>query len=62
MFTELVRISCDFPACHGGSAKYQTCLIFHQPSLILDPDLSYTFTILSGNNCPSDVFKYPGPE
>ena len=23
-----VRICCDFQACRGGLAKYQTCLIF----------------------------------
>ena len=31
MFAKLVRIGCSFPACHSGSAKYQTCLIFHPP-------------------------------
>ena len=31
-------ISCDFLACRGGSAKYQTCLIFQQPSTTLVPD------------------------
>ena len=25
MFTESIRITCSFPACHGESAKYQTC-------------------------------------
>ena len=29
MFIESLRIGCSFPACHGGSAKYQTYLIFH---------------------------------
>ena len=38
MFTELVRITCIFLACRGGLAKYQTCLIFHQPSTTLHPD------------------------
>ena len=52
MFTESVRISCSFPACCGGSAKYQTCLIIHRPSLTLDPNhgspvLSYHETSLS---------------
>ena len=67
MFTELVRISCDFPACHGGSAKYQTCLIFHQPSLILDPDhgSSHLETVLSSHletvsvSCCSHFQTYP---
>ena len=40
MFTELFRIGCTFPACHGGSAKYQTCLIFHRPTLTLYQDLT----------------------
>ena len=40
MFTESVRNDCSFPACCGGLAKYQTCLIFHRPSLTLYPDLS----------------------
>ena len=39
MFTELVRIGFSFPACLGGSAKYQTCLIFHQTSPTLDTNL-----------------------
>ena len=34
----LVSISFDFLACCGGLAKYQACLIFHQPSTTLDPD------------------------
>ena len=38
MFTELVRISCSFPACGGGLTKYQICVIFHRPYLILYPD------------------------
>ena len=29
MFTEWVRVGCSLPVCCGGSAKYQTCLIFH---------------------------------
>ena len=32
MFIELVRVGCSLLACHEGLAKYQTCLIFHQPS------------------------------
>ena len=49
MFKELVRIGCSFPACRGGSAKYQTCLIFHRSSRTLDPGLGSTHlvTILS---------------
>ena len=39
MFTESVNVSCSFPACHDGSAKYQTCFIFHRPSTTLYPDL-----------------------
>ena len=48
MFTELVRISCSFGACRCESSKYQTCLIFHQPSTTLDPDCGsvYLVTIL----------------
>ena len=40
MFTESVRVGCDFPACCGGSAKYQICLIFHQPYLTLVPTMA----------------------
>ena len=29
MFTESIRVGYVFPSCRGGSAKYQTCLIFH---------------------------------
>ena len=36
--TYSVRIGCSFPACRGGSAKYQTYFIFDQPSWNLDPD------------------------
>ena len=42
VFTGSVRISCDFPACRGGSAKCQTCLIFHRLSTTLDPDCGST--------------------
>ena len=38
MFTESVMIGCNFTVCHGGSAKYKTCLIFHRSSLTLDPN------------------------
>ena len=38
MFTESIRVDFNFLACHGGSAKYETCLIFHPPSTTLDPD------------------------
>ena len=38
MFTDLVRVGCSFPAFRGGSAKYQTCLIFPLPSLTLIRD------------------------
>ena len=37
MLMEWVGVSCRFLACHGGSAKYQICLIFHRPSLTLVP-------------------------
>ena len=49
MFTKLVRIGCDFMACCGGLAKYQTCLIFHQPSQTLDPNCNsiHLETVLS---------------
>ena len=47
MFTELVRISYGFPACRGGSAKCQTCLMFHRPSLTLDLVSAYLETVLS---------------
>ena len=49
MFTALVRIGCHFPAFRGGSAKHQTCLIFHQPSTTLYPDLgsAHLETVLS---------------
>ena len=36
---ELVRVSSSFLACRSGSAKYETCFIFQQPSSTLDPDL-----------------------
>ena len=54
MFKESDRISCSFPACWNGSAKYQTCLIFHQPSPTLYPDLgsAQLVTILSVISCP----------
>ena len=42
MFTESVRVGCSFLACHGESAKYQTCLIFHQPFQTLDPNYGST--------------------
>ena len=43
MFTELVRIGCDFVAGRGGSANYQTyCLIFHQHPTTYDPDCGST--------------------
>ena len=42
MCTELDRIGCSFPACHSGWAKYQTCLILHQPSMTMYPDLGST--------------------
>ena len=42
MFTESVRISCSFPSCHGGSAKYKKCLIFHWPTTTLYLDLGST--------------------
>ena len=38
MFTESVRIGCSFPACCGGSAKYQTFLMFQLPLMTLYPD------------------------
>ena len=38
MFTESVRVGCSFPSCRGGSAKYQTCLIFHRASATLHRD------------------------
>ena len=38
MFTESVRVGCNFLVCHGGSAKYQTCLIFHRSSVTLHAD------------------------
>ena len=38
MFTEFARISCSVPACRLGSAQYQTCWIFQQPSTTPDPD------------------------
>ena len=36
--SNVYKIGFDFPACHGGLAKYQICWIFHQPSLTLDAD------------------------
>ena len=45
IFTESVRIDCSFLAYHGGSAKYQTCLVFHRPSPTLDPDLGSTHLV-----------------
>ena len=49
MFTESVRVGCNFLACLIGLTKYQTCLIFHQPSMILHPDCGFTHleTVLS---------------
>ena len=49
MFTETVTVGCSFLACRGGSAKYQTCLIFQQPSmtLYLDCDSAHLETVLS---------------
>ena len=35
MCTESVKVGYIFLACHGGLAKYQTCLIFHRPSTTL---------------------------
>ena len=32
LFTQSVRVGYSFPACHGGSAKYLTCLVFQEPS------------------------------
>ena len=40
MFIESVRVSCDFLACCGESAKYQKCLTFYRPSLLLILTLS----------------------
>ena len=63
MFTESVRVSCDFSACCGGSAKCQTGLIFHQPSITLDLDPCFTYmeTILSClfTSCHSHFQTYP---
>ena len=39
MFTESARLGCSVPACYNGSAKCQTCLIFHQPTMTLYLDL-----------------------
>ena len=49
MLTELVRIGRSAPACRGGSAKYQTCFIFHRPPTTLCPDFDSTHleTVLS---------------
>ena len=33
-----VRVSYGFPTFLKGSVKYQTCLVFHQSTLTLDPD------------------------
>ena len=42
MFIESVMIGFSFFACCGGVAKYQTYLIFRQPSPTLDPELGST--------------------
>ena len=49
MFTESIRVSCNYLVCSGGSAKYQICLIFHQFSMTLYPDCGSTHleTVLS---------------
>ena len=49
MFTESVCVGCSLPACHDGSAKYQTCLIFHRPSMTQHPDCgsAHLETVLS---------------
>ena len=52
MFTESGRISCSFPACRGGSAKYQTCLIFHQPCTTLVSTHLETVLSLISMVCP----------
>ena len=38
MFKDSAGIGCDFPAYRGGFAKCEQSLIFHQPSLTLEPD------------------------
>ena len=38
MFTYLLMVSCIFPACRAGSAKYQTCFIYPRTSLTLLTD------------------------
>ena len=63
MFTESVRVGCSILACHGGSAKYQTCLIFHQPSMTLHPDsgFSHLETVLSwiSTACQLHFLSFP---
>ena len=41
MFTESVRVACNFPACWGGSAKYQTCLKQKQETTICTAFCNY---------------------
>ena len=63
MFTELFRIGCSFSACSGVLAKYQTYLIFHRPSLPLDPYHGYAHlvTVLSclSTSCRSHFLSCP---
>ena len=57
MFTESVGIGCSFPACCGGLAKYQTCLIFHQPSMILYPGAAQLWLCSLGNRPLMELYS-----
>ena len=75
MFTKLVRVTNSVPACHGGLAKYQKCLIFHRPPhncahcFVMDlyglsvtlPIFSYNCNHLVLKNLPSCRVKYEDP-
>ena len=51
MFTWSVRVGCSFPACQGGSVKFQTCFIFLLllMTLVSNPNFIRLATGLSDN-------------
>ena len=63
MFTVSERVSYSFPARHGELAKYQTCLIFYQPTSTLAPDCgsAHSKTVLSclSMSCQSHFLSCP---